>query len=162
MMAKSVVLPAPLGPIRPVIQPAGADNDASFTASKPPKLCDTRSTDNKGSATAGLPRWRTDGHGAAYDPIACIGNGADDTARRKGNNQHKRAAIGDQIETRGVPGDQLGAFAERLDHECAEQRPEHGADAADNWSQQRLDRYPGAVGDAGINEEEELGVEAAG
>ena len=100
--------------------------------------------------------------GTVDHPLACIGDGADDTARRERNDQHQRAAIGDQIETGCVASDQLGAFAERLDNERAEQRPEHGADPADDRRQQRLDRDPGAVSDAGVDEEKVLRVETAG
>ena len=90
MIANSVVLPAPFGPIRPVMRPAGADSEAAFTASRPPKRCDTRSTASRGSAMAGLPRRRADG-GPAHQPLLCVGNGADDAARREGNDQHKHA-----------------------------------------------------------------------
>ena len=71
-------------------------------------------------------------------------------------------AVDDEIETRRVAGHELGQFAERLDHQRAEQRTEHGADAADDRGEQRLDRDPRAVGDAGIDEQEILRIEAAG
>ena len=60
------------------------------------------------------------------------------------------------------PVQSLVAFAERLDGQRPDQRSEHRAGAADDRRQQRLDRDPGAIGDAGIHEEEILRVEAAG
>src|SRR4051794_15707343 len=41
---KSVVLPAPLGPMRPVMRPAGALNDTLSTARLPPNRTTTPST----------------------------------------------------------------------------------------------------------------------
>ena len=67
--------------------------------------------------------------------------------------------------TRSSPGawpvTSLVDFAERAHHQRAEQRAEHRADAADDRREQRLDRDPRAVGDAGIEEQEVLRVEAA-
>ena len=51
MIANSVVLPAPLGPISPVMRPAGAASEAASSASSPPKRFDTRSTANSGSVS---------------------------------------------------------------------------------------------------------------
>ena len=45
---KQVVLPAPLGPIRPVIRPASASNDAWLTAVTPPNWTTTSSTSSRG------------------------------------------------------------------------------------------------------------------
>ena len=44
MIVNSVVLPAPLGPISPVMLPAGTPIDASATASNPPNRLLTLST----------------------------------------------------------------------------------------------------------------------
>ena len=49
MIANSVVLPAPLGPISAVMRPAGAASEAASSASSPPKRFDTRSTASRGS-----------------------------------------------------------------------------------------------------------------
>ena len=54
MIANSVVLPAPFGPISAVMRPASAVNDALSTASRPPKRLETFSTRSRGSATAAL------------------------------------------------------------------------------------------------------------
>src|SRR5690349_20269387 len=54
MMENSVVLPAPFGPISAVMQPACAANEASFTASRPPKRRDTFSTWSRASPMAAL------------------------------------------------------------------------------------------------------------
>ena len=66
-----------------------------------------------------------------------------------------------RVEPGRVAGDKFRRFAERLDHQRAEQRPEHRADAADDRREQRLDRNPRAIGDAGIDEQKILRVEAA-
>ena len=50
MIANSVVLPAPLGPISPVMRPTGAASEAASSASRPPKRLETRSTVSSASA----------------------------------------------------------------------------------------------------------------
>ena len=87
---------------------------------------------------------------------------ADQAARRKPDDQHEHRAINNEIEAGGVAGQKLRGLAQRLDDKGTEQRTEHGADAADDRRQQRLDRDPGAVGNPGIDEEKILRVEASG
>src|SRR6266850_1155665 len=58
-----------------------------------------------------------------------------------------------------VAGHKLGELSERLDHQRAEERTENGADAADDGGEQRLDRNPRPVGDAGVDEQKILCVE---
>src|SRR3954447_7392012 len=50
MTLNSVVLPAPFGPMRPVIEPGSADSDASLTAVMPPKRTVTPVTSSKAMA----------------------------------------------------------------------------------------------------------------
>src|SRR5262249_31418569 len=54
IMANSVVLPAPLGPISAVIRPTSTASETFSTASKPPNALQTRSTRSSGSATGAL------------------------------------------------------------------------------------------------------------
>src|SRR5271154_2858994 len=88
--AKSVVLPAPLGPISAVIRAAGADSEAPLTASNPPKPRETFSTERSGSATRHRPRWRALRHEAAREAVTRVGKRADEAARRKANDQNER------------------------------------------------------------------------
>ena len=83
---------------------------------------------------------------------AQVGEDAGDAARRERDDQDQHAAVDDEIEAGRVAGHELGQLSERLDHQRAEQRPEHGADAADDGREQRLDRNPRPVGDAGVDE----------
>src|SRR6185436_6819000 len=114
MMANSVVLPAPLGPISAVMQPASAVNDARLTASRPPKRRETFST-RSSSAMAPLRSAEVATH---------AGEQSRDAARRKRHDQHQHGAINNQIEPRRMTGDQLGQLAERTHHQRAEQRAE--------------------------------------
>src|ERR1051325_3154885 len=59
MTLKSVVLPAPFGPMRPVIVPGCTEKRASFTAVMPPKRTVMPSTWSRGTLVSGVP---TDGH----------------------------------------------------------------------------------------------------
>src|ERR1700716_1410751 len=147
----SVVLPAPFGPISAVMRPACAVNEARSTASKPPNRFDTCATRSRGSAMAAFQRC---GRNAAGRPQATIevGKDAGDPARRERDDQNENAAVDDEIEAGRVAGHKLGELSERLDHQCAEERTENGADAADDGGEQRLDRNPRPVGDAGVDE----------
>src|SRR5207244_2206550 len=53
MQLNTVVLPAPLGPIRAVISPRCALNERSWIATSPPKRMLKRSTRSTGAAAAG-------------------------------------------------------------------------------------------------------------
>src|SRR5580704_16861818 len=161
IMEKSVVLPAPFGPISAVMRPASADSEAALTASRPPKRRETPSTERSGSATGRLPD-RSAQFGAAQEICADIGDGADQSAWRKADDQHKHGAINHEIKPRHVAGHKLDAFAEEFHDQRARQGAEHSADAADDRGQQRFDRDPGAVSDAGIDEQKVLHVEASG
>jgi hypothetical protein len=50
MQLKTVVLPAPFGPISAVILRRSASKESSLTATMPPKRIDSRSTDRMWSA----------------------------------------------------------------------------------------------------------------
>ena len=69
---------------------------------------------------------------AAADAVAQVGEQAGDAARRERHDQDQHAAVDDEIEPGRVAGHELGDLAERPDHQRAEQRAEHGADAADD------------------------------
>src|SRR6476469_10653820 len=161
MIENSVLLPAPFGPISAVMRRAGASNDARSRASKPPKRFDTCSTRNTGSTMAaaqGCRRRRL----AGEETVSQVEKHAGDSARRERDDQDEDASVDDEIEARRIAGHELGDLSERLDHQRAEERAAYGADAADDGCEQSLDRDPWPIGDAGVDEEEILGIEAAG
>src|SRR5712691_8675778 len=160
MIENRVVLPAPFGPISAVMRPASAVNDARSTASSPPKRFDTRSTRRRGSAIAALRRCGCGG-GRGPKATAQVGKDAGDAARRERNHRDEDAAVDDEVEAGRIAGRELGELSERLDHERTEKRTEDGADTPDDGSEQRLDRDPRPIGDAGVDEQEILGVESA-
>src|SRR5262245_25711392 len=85
IIANSVVLPAPFGPISAVIRPVSAANDARSTASRPPKRFETFSTRKIGSVSGSLMAALHRRQPGA-DPVvqvARVGEQADDAARRK-------------------------------------------------------------------------------
>src|SRR5579862_9887891 len=148
-MANKVVLPAPLGPIRAVMRTASTSSETLSTASNPPKRLLTPSTRSSGSA---MGLFRLQGfHGGEMLPHLATQPG--NAARGESHNENEDAAVDDEVEPRRVAGDELGRFAQRLDHERAEQRTEHRAGAADDRREQRRNRNPRAVGDAGIDKQ---------
>src|SRR4051812_12388564 len=114
MIENRVVLPAPFGPISAVMHPGIAANDALFTASRPPKRLETFSTWSRASATIRLRERRL-----SEELAMQAGEDAGDALRREGDDKDQHAAVDDQIETRRAAGQELGQFAERLDHQCA-------------------------------------------
>src|ERR1700722_5543329 len=157
MIPNKVVLPAPFGPIRAVMRPDWTPSETLSTASNPPKRLLMPSTRSSGSA---MRLFRLQGfHGGETLPRLAEQPG--NAVRGESHDQDKNAAVDDEIESRRVAGDKLGRFAQRLDHECTKQRPEHRAGAADDGREQRRDRNPRAIGDAGIDEQEILGVRTA-
>src|SRR6266511_2350176 len=92
MIANSVVLPAPLGPISPVMRPAGAASEAASSASRPPKRLETRSTVRRGSAM-GLPFGHHSRADATDDPGAGVGQGAHDTAWGEAHDEDQHGAV---------------------------------------------------------------------
>src|SRR6187455_602588 len=124
MMANSVVLPAPFGPISAVMRPASAVNDAALTASNPPKRRETFST-RSSSAIAALHRLGAKLRAQAFEQSR-------NAARRESHDEHQHSAVDHQIEPRRMAGRELGEFAERAHDQRAKQRAEHRADAADD------------------------------
>src|SRR5215510_7856724 len=77
MRLNSVVLPAPLGPIRPKSSPRGTENDTRLTAMTPPKLHVRASTDSISAAGAEpLP------DSAAGGLTPCLRDGGQDPGAR--------------------------------------------------------------------------------
>src|SRR4029079_5292336 len=104
IVANSVVLPAPLGPIRAVMLPVAATNDALSTARRPPKCFETFSTRSNGSAMASLRLW------LASEAPAQRGDQPGDAARREGHHRDEHASVNDEIEAGCVAGHEFGDF----------------------------------------------------
>src|SRR5258708_15947429 len=81
--------------------------------------------------------------------------------RGEGYDKDEQTAVDHEVEAGGIAGDELGQFAERLDNQRAKQRPEHGADAADDGCKQSLDGNPRPVGDTRVDEQKILRVETS-
>src|SRR3569832_390840 len=150
-----VVLPAPFGPIKPVIRPSSAAIDTPSTARTPPNRRVRFETTRSGSALRYLPP-------PALEAASRSGDDADQAARRKGDDEHQHATVDDEVKTWRIARDVRRRLAERLDHQRAHERPEHRTCAANDRRQQRLDRHARTVGDACIEEEKILRVKAAG
>src|ERR1700680_3492489 len=67
MTLTSVVLPAPLGPMRPWIAPFSTSSDTPSTARTPPKWRWTLSRRRSTGLRSGPPAWPDDGQTAAAD-----------------------------------------------------------------------------------------------
>src|SRR3569623_2195824 len=113
-----VVLPAPFGPIKPVIRPSSAAIDTPSTARTPPNRRVRFETSRSGSAKRYLPP-------PALEAASRSGDEADEAARRKGDDQHQHAAVDDEVETWRIARDVRRRLAERLDHQRAPARPAH-------------------------------------
>src|SRR5262245_20416289 len=101
--ANSVVLPAPFGPIRAVMRPASAVNEALSTASSPPKRFDTLST--RRSSAMAAPRCHVV---HAAEQVADAVRETCDAARRERDDEHQHAAVNDEVEAGRVAGEKLG------------------------------------------------------
>src|SRR5215813_3379089 len=116
MMLKIVVLPAPFGPIRPLMSPSGMANDASRTARSPRKDFEIFLTS---SIELQFPR-----DGGPYS----IGEEHD--------HDEEHHAVEHLLYARDLPaqrGEELAdAVGEEREHRGAEDRAEEGAEAADD------------------------------
>src|SRR4029079_18504893 len=92
IVANNVVLPAPFGPIRAVMRPVVATNDALSTARNPPKCFETSSTRSNGSAMAALR------NRPASESLAQRRDDAGDAARRERHHNNQNTPIDDEIE----------------------------------------------------------------
>src|SRR6187402_170976 len=107
MMLKMVVLPAPFGPIRPLMLPAGTSNDASLTARSPRKDFET---------------WRT-----SSTDLQPLRNRRPDAVRQEHHHRQQHQAVEHLLDARDLPaerGERLGdAVGEQREHRGAEDRP---------------------------------------
>src|SRR5471032_1252683 len=146
MAANSVVLPAPLGPIRPTISPASTVSDASSTAFNPPNDLERPAT----SSMTLLPR--EEAHQTIWQ--AC-------------HDQYQHDAVDDQAERldvlqrRNDGGSPARDLVDAGQRDGTDQRTEDRAGTAHHRDQQHLDRLVDAEGDGGIDVEIFLQIERA-
>src|SRR5689334_17595522 len=124
MMLKMVVLPAPFGPIRPLMSPAGTVNDASRTARSPRNDFEMFLTS---SIELQSPR-----------------DGGPDAMRKKHDHDEQHYAVENLLHAGNFPaqgGEELGdAVGKEREHCGTEDRAEEGAQAADDRAEDDLDR----------------------
>src|SRR5690242_5357245 len=104
IIEKSVVLPAPFGPMSAVMRPSLAVSDAALTASKPPKRQVTRSTASKGSTMLCLSRGWGNRSESPQQHVAQMRESADQAAWHEPDNQHQHRTIDNEIETGSIAG----------------------------------------------------------
>src|SRR5438552_3914012 len=123
-MLKMVVLPAPFGPMRPLMSPSGTSNDASCTARRPRNDFDTLRTSSM--------------------QFQFLREGRPDTVRQKHYHGEQHDAVEHLLDAGNFPaerGEELGdAVGKEGQHRGAEDRAEEGADAADDRAEDDLDR----------------------
>src|SRR5690606_34158995 len=135
---KSVVLPAPFGPMSATISPRRTASEALATARRPRKLLETPATSSRVSVDSGI----------VVIPRALEAQAPGDAGPDAMGHEHDRRAQGDAVEdlldARDlVPGEferRIDAFRHQRQHRRAEHRPEQGADAADDRRHEDLDR----------------------
>src|SRR5690348_15369123 len=111
MMPKSVVLPAPFGPIKAVISPSRATSDASSTAVRPPNRLVTPWT----SSMAELSDWwsAAEARAQAYEAVG-----------QKRQDHDQQRAVEHQVQPRGATRHDAAHLVERAQRDRANQRPE--------------------------------------
>src|SRR5574341_2641334 len=126
MTLKSVVLPAPFGPMMPSRSPARTSNETSRTAVSPPKRLVTRS-----SVSTGPPR-----------PQA--GDDAGQPLGHEAHDEDQRDAVDDQVDAgeAGLHARERGAQVrlERRDQDGTEVGAQRGAHPPDDRVQREADR----------------------
>ena len=94
MIANSVVLPAPFGPISAVMRPSSAANEARSTASSPPKRLAMTFSHRSSGLSHGALRCFVARSAAAH----AAREDTRDAARRERHDQHQHAAVDHEVE----------------------------------------------------------------
>src|SRR6266568_1921439 len=151
---KNVDLPAPFGPIRPMMSPSRTSRSASDTARKLPNNCVTA---RASSSMAGLERLGCPPARGEPEPEL------EQTARFEPRQQQDDAAIEDIGQTRSAAAEcAVGGGLQRHQDDGADQRPEQGADAAECRGDDHLDGDQDAEAALRIDEANHQRVERAG
>src|SRR5438094_2851660 len=149
MTLTSVVLPAPLGPIRPWIDPCSTSSDTPSTAWTPPKCRRTSSRRRSTCPGAWPPRGPHDRQTAA----------ADDSLWTEDDHGDQEDA-GDDVDVVAGAFEDVG---QQRDDQSAHHRPDHKTAAAEDCEGEDLDGARHAVlGVAGVDEEVEMRLQRAG
>src|SRR5437667_552336 len=143
---KTVVFPAPLGPMRPTISPSATVRSSPSTARRPPKRLESPRTSSRLSA-----RSSTIARGAP-------GSGALGQEEHHGDEER---AVHDQMAARPAGGREVapGELGERGEDEGAEDRPQRRARAAHDRTDDDLHGKRDAEERAGLERELIEGVE---
>src|SRR5579883_109837 len=151
---KSVVLPAPLGPMRPRISPSATAKLTASLATSPTKRRVTRSSS---SSTRRLPADPRRGGMALQG-----GDETDEPLRLRHRDDHDERAVDDEVEAAAAAPDIAARrLRERDEDRGAECRPPERADAAQHGGKGDEDRELAAQDAVGIDEGDELGVDGA-
>src|SRR4029077_5390547 len=146
---KKVDLPAPFGPIRPMISPSATMRSAPRTAKKPPNAFEIFSA---------LSSMRTPGQ-AGRDSVPQLVH----AARLESGQQHDHAAIENVGESRGPAAEEgVGGSLQRHENEGADQRSKERAGPAERGNDHHLYRDENTKPAFRINESGLDGIERAG
>src|SRR5271156_760641 len=146
---KNVDLPAPFGPIRPMISPSSTDRSAPRTARNSPKAFETFLAS---SSMRAFPEfWR---HTLPH---------FEQPARLEARDQNDDAAIENVGQSGAAAAEPaIGRGLQRYQDQGADQRPEQGAGAAQGRDDHHLHRDENAEGGIGIDEAGLDDIERAG
>src|SRR5260370_19431233 len=151
---KNVDLPAPFGPIRPMMSPSWTSRSASDTARKLPNNC---VTERASSSMAGIDR------------LGCLPAGGEpvpeleQAARLEARQQQDDAPIEDVGQTGSTaPERAVGGGLQRHQDDRADQRAEQGADAAERRRDDHLDGHQDAEAALRVDEAHHQRIERAG
>src|SRR5687767_12783375 len=143
--ANRVVLPAPFGPISAEIEPASTVSDTAFVATTPPKRLVTPTISSMARARQ---------QAAQRDAAE-----AEQPVRHERYHEHQQHTVEHEIETRRLAEAHLADLGNAVQRKCAEHRPEHGAEPADDRRQQGFDRHSRPIGDTRIEIEIHLDID---
>src|SRR5262245_46020679 len=127
MRLKSVVLPAPFGPMIPTISPAPTANDTSVSARKPPNRLLTERTSRSG------------GIGPSRLPVA--GSQADQAARKIDHDDHQQDRVEHLAGGGHLPGVLERQVAEHLADAAEEHRSQHGPEGGAGATDHRPEHH---------------------
>src|SRR6185295_11547724 len=145
----AVVLPAPLGPMRPSTSPRAISSERSRTATNPPKRLEIPET------------WRSGGTGLSGRAGPEAAQGRVGALREEKHHRDQQEAVGDQVRAgpASLPEVDARGLGEGAQDEGAENRSHDGARAAHNGSDDDLDRQRDPEYRGGLEREEVERVE---
>src|SRR2546428_7316492 len=128
---KSVVFPAPLGPMIPKMSPGMTSKSMGARARRPPKRFEMPRTESTASAGIGYPLVRSEGGGAERRQPPCD---AHEAARLVEHHENEEPAV-DEEKRIAQRGDGEEFDLERTEDDRAEDRTDDGADSAEDGHQ---------------------------